>query len=209
MLNHTQTNAHQTIPFNVYQLSSDIDDLTCASDMLSDIGNSLGVIAEMDNIKVIQSLARLAQFNAESGANFSDNALANIRSAILSLSVNHGNYEAKIITLNAEQLTQDINDLSHASEILKEIGKTLNSMAQCDTDSLMAIHSLAKLAQSHINIGVTFSRNALDSFAKAMNDKTADKAINNQQSMPANVIKDNCDNDGNDTDGRDNKQEAE
>ncbi len=30
-----------------------------------------------------------------------------------------------------------------------------------------------------------------------------------QQSTPANVIKDNCDNDGNDTDGRDDKQGAE
>lgn len=173
--NPTNSTTTNTISFDRKRLRSDIDDLICSSDILADIANTLQVITQLDNLEQIQSVARLAQFNAESGANFIDTALADIRTAILKFNATDGVNPTDIIDLDGKQLQSDINDLNMVGTTLQAIAKTLNSIARGYVKLIPSIHSLIGLAQPRITNGVNLAQTALDNL---------DKAINNAQDNP-------------------------
>lgn len=61
---------NETITLSVGEVRSNIDDLLCAYEALNDLTSLFATIKQLDSASQIKALARLAQLNTETNADF-------------------------------------------------------------------------------------------------------------------------------------------
>ncbi len=119
------------------QLNSDVQDLACACEMLTDTGNLFDVLVDNElDLSQVQSLARLAQFNTENAQDFIISSLPSVQGSVT-------------------EVAKHTPQLQTACQIIKDISQLLNLISRNQDLQPSMVPTLAKLAKNHSVLGVT------------------------------------------------------